>query len=88
MNITGSENDEVGSNQINSFRLMEELAITSSINSTKTLTAYSSTIGEQYDITAGAYEGDLYTDESGLSEYQSSLLFIMEFHANIILSCL
>lgn len=72
MNITGSENDEVGSNQINSFRLIEELAITSSINSTKTLTAYSSTIGEQYDITAGAYEGDLYTDESGLSEYQSS----------------
>ena len=29
-------------------------------------------MGYQYDITIGAYEGDLYSDESGLNEYQTS----------------
>jgi hypothetical protein len=71
MNISGSEYNASGTNQINSYRLIEEVDITSTINATKTL-VNSGNIGYQYDITVGAYEGDLYTDESGLSEYQTS----------------
>lgn len=72
MNITGSEYTTSGTNQINSFRLMEELNITSNINAENTLANLGNTIGYQYNITAGGYEGDLYTDESGLSEFQTS----------------
>ena len=72
INVTGSENDGVGTNQINSFRLLEELNITDSINAVKTLSHLGLNVGYQYNITAGAYEGNLYTDESGLNEYQSS----------------
>ena len=72
MNISGSEYNASGTNQINSYRLIEEVDITSAINATKTLAYVGQDIGYQYDITIGAYEGDLYTDESGLSEYQSS----------------
>jgi hypothetical protein len=72
INVTGSENDGVGTNQINSFRLLEQLNIAEAINSVQTLSNGADTIGYQYNVTAGAYEGDLYIDESGLSEYQSS----------------
>ena len=72
MNISGSEYNASGTNQINSYRLIEEIDITGTINATKTLSHVSQNIGYQYDITVGAYEGDLYTDESGLSEYQAS----------------
>lgn len=72
MNISGSEYNASGTNQINSYRLIEEVDITSAINATKTLAYVGQDIGYQYDITVGAYEGDLYTDESGLSEYQTS----------------
>ena len=72
VNISGSEYNANGTNQINSYRLMEQLDIADSINSVKTLTRSTTTVGYQYNITIGAYEGDLYTDESGLSEFQSS----------------
>jgi hypothetical protein len=72
INITGSEYNASGTNQINSFRLIEELNITSSINAQNTLDNVGDTIGYQYNIIAGGYEGDLYTDESGLSEFQAS----------------
>ena len=72
INVTGSENDGVGTNQINSFRLLEQLNIAEAINSVQTLSNGADTIGYQYNVTAGAYEGNLYTDESGLNEYQSS----------------
>ena len=72
VNISGSEYNTNGTNQINSYRLMEQLDISDSINSVKTLTRSTATVGYQYNITIGAYEGDLYTDESGLSEFQSS----------------
>lgn len=72
INVTGSENDGVGTNQINSFRLLEQLDIVEAINSVQTLSNSSDVIGYQYNVIAGAYEGNLYTDESGLNEYQSS----------------
>ena len=72
INVTAAEYDASGTNQVNSFRLIEQLDIAGSIASEGTLSRGGTIIGRQYNVTAGAYEGNLYNDESGLSEFQSS----------------
>lgn len=72
VNTSGAENDGTGVNQINSFKLIEQLDIVNAIAADATLSYIGTDIGQQYNITISGFEGNLYTDESGLSEFQQS----------------